>query len=943
MAIVALGVGFYSGLQMCKPDMIDTADEYLQEHNFYDYQIQSSYGIDDESVKLAKKAEGVADAEVGIEQDIIVDTSGKDEVILKAISIPKNINTLKLCHGRLPEKANECVVDNYHLSNAEYQIGKTIKIADSNKKKDRDNFAVKEFTVVGSVNSPLYLDYERGSTSIGNGSLDTYFYVSEDAFDMDVATQLYIKLKGNEYSFSEELENKLDKYEDPMDVLAENITAARRESIRREAQEEVDDARAEYNKGLSKYNSNKNKTYRTIKKTRKDIKDGLKIIPAKKKELKNTIADLKEKKTQLEYAIAMGMGDVEQMKGQLIQVKSGIKQAQQGITTLNNREKQAEKGLRTLDKQEKRADREFAKAKNKLNKAKREIDDAQQEIDDLEKGDSYSFSREDNLGYSTFDENATIVKNIAKIFPAFFFLVAALVCMTTMTRMIDEQRSQIGILKALGYSNGAVLSKYMFYSGSAATIGAVAGFFVGCRVFPSVIWHAYTMMYDFNEDINFMNDWKLGCGCLAVALICSMGATWISCAADFKVVPAQLIRPKAPKAGKRILLERVTPIWNRISFLYKVSFRNIFRYKKRFLMMVLGVSGCTALLIAGMGIDTTVKGVAKFQYNEVIMYDYQMIFDKDMSASDQNKFLEFADRKTENHGDILFVHSGTADFEHGNSSSEITLVASDSNRITDNVKLHYKDEAVDYPGEGEVAICRKLQHQYGTQIGDTITLKKDYKTMNAKVSAVYDNYIGETMYMTESTYKNGFGESPEIKTAYVIAPDSSSSEQIRREATALGKYDDCAATVVNQDMIDRVDSMMKSLNAIVYVVILCAGLLAFIVLYNLTNINIVERIREIATIKVLGFYQLETSQYVFRENIFLTAIAAVVGIPLGKWLLDFVVSNINVNMIFFVSRITWQNYIWAVVMTFIFAFVVNLAMQPRLRKVSMTESLKSIE
>ena len=929
LAIVALGVGFYSGLQMCKPDMLETANIYLQDHTLFDYQINSTYGIDDESVELALATDGVADAEAAIEQDIIMVGENKIESALKAISMPSNINSLNIVEGRLPEKSGECVVDNGNFDSKFYHLGETIKISPANKDDNSDKFAVQEFEIVGFVNSPLYLDYERGNTSVGNGSLDAFFYIEREDFDTDYYTQLYVKLDGNEYIFSDELAAKLSGAEDLMEDLAERITAARRTKEQNKAQDELDDKKADYNKGVKDYDKGK----KAYDKGVKDYKAGK---AATMKQFAAAEQQIKAAEEQLAAAIASGQIPPEQIEA--MQAEINAKKAE-----LSAGKAKAEAEFAAAESKLNKSGKKLKDAKKTLDDAKVKLDDGQHEIDTLEEGDSYSISREDNIGYSTFEQNANIVSNIAKIFPLFFFLVAALVCMTTMTRMMDDQRSQIGVLKALGYGNGAILSKYMFYSGSAATMGAVIGFFAGCRIFPKVIWNAYTMMYDFNADVAYRLDPVLGLECLAVALLCSMGATYFSCATDFGIAPAQLIRPKTPKAGKRILLERITPIWNRISFLYKVSFRNIFRYKKRFLMMVVGIAGCTALLIAGFGINTSIKGVAKFQFDEVTLYDYQIIFNEDMGKAEQQDFLDYANDKLDDPGKAFFLHSGTADLKTGSKSCEVTLVATDDPTVGGNIDLHRNGKQVAYPGDGEVVICGKLQHQYNIDIGDEITLTKEYNEMKVKVSGVFDNYVGEPIYMTTKTYEEGFGEKPEIRTAYVKYDNERSGEEIHEDAAVMSKYEHTAVTVVNQDTLDRVDSMMKSLNAVIYVVILCAGLLAFIVLYNLTNINITERIREIATIKVLGFRRMETSSYVFRENIFLTGFGALAGIPLGRWLLGFVIDNININMIYFVPRITWQNYLYSVLLTFAFALIVNIAMQPMLRNISMTESLKSIE
>lgn len=973
-AIVALGVGFFAGLKDCKASMVAEARSYLDRHNMYDYRILSSYGIDEESVELARNTKGVSGAEASKQIDVLAAGEDKNdnERVLKCISIPESINTVDLIEGRMPESDDECLVDDYNLKGGMYKIGSIIKLSKNNDKDTLKDFRSREFKIVGRISSPLYLDYQRGSSSLGNGSLDTFFYVNESVFDTDYYTDLFLTLEGDEPEFSDEDEAKLDKYEDSMNDLAEAVTAARRETARKEAQEELDEKKQEYEDGLQEYNDEKasaekkirdaekklNSGVRTIAKSRKEVSAQLSTLKSQKSQLEDGIKQAEETKAQAKMAYSAGMMTEEQykeaaakadavvkkLKTDLGKVNSGIKQYEAGLKELDKQEKQISSGRKELRTSKADAEREFADARRKLDEAREELDDAQEKIDEMETGNSYALSKEENMGYSSFKSNSSIVSNIAKIFPVFFFLVAALVCMTTMTRMVDEQRTQIGILKALGYSNGAVLGKYMFYSGSGSMLGAIAGFFAGCKVFPMVIWHAYTMMYDFSDSVPFIFDWKLLTISLAATMLCSMGATWVSVAADFREAPSELIRPKTPRAGKRILLERITPIWNRLSFLYKVSMRNIFRYKKRFFMMVLGVSGCTALLIAGIGINTTISKVAEYQFGEVSLYDYQLMFSKNMNADRQSDFMRFAEDETGDRvGDVLFLHSASLDTYNGKKKLEATCIATDSDEFSKYIDLHCGEEKIPYPGDGECVIVRKVQKELGVDVGDEIRLKEGYREMTARVVGVCDYYVGEVVFMNSATYSDGMGKAPEIKTAYVMAPEGSDETAIREIATAAGQYDDVAAVSVNLDTLEVVDKMMDSLKAIVFVVILCAGLLAFIVLFNLTNINITERIREIATIKVLGFNQLETSQYVFRENIFLTAIAALVGIPLGKWLLKFVIDNIVVSMIYFQPRLNTVDYVIAVALTFVFAMVVNLALQKRLRNVSMTESLKSIE
>ena len=1026
-AIVALGVGFFAGLKDCKPSMVKTARDYVDKYNLYDYQIACTYGIDLHSKEIAELHEGVSGAEASIQIDVMAETGEGDSVALKSISLPYDINKLRVVTGRLPEAADECVVDNYSMATYDYNEGQKITLSEDNDKDTLKKFKNKEFKIVGTINTPIYLDYQRGSTDIGNGNLTTFFFIPREAYDTDYYTQLYVKLDSKDEAFTREYEDFLKGKEDEMEDLASEINDARREKARKEAQDELEDKKKEYEDGLAEYESEKRNAESEISSARSEIRSGRNTISSKRKEVNATIADLNKKKSEAEAAdkkLDKGIADAEKSLEELNKNKSaadagitelenkrkeleaghaagvvddaaynaglaeisakeqelngnlkalndriqkaetGIKEAKEGkkktaegISKLNAGLAQAEEGLdtlaskeaelnsaeRTLNEKEAEANAEFAKAEKELEDAREKIEEAQDKIDDMEKGSSYAFAVTDNTGYSSFDSNSSIVDNISKIFPVFFFLIAALVCMTTMTRMIDEQRTQIGVLKALGYSNASIAGKYLFYSGSAAFLGSIVGFLIGCKVFPAVIWKAYTMMYDFSESVDFVFNPALGAISLATALLCCMGATWLTIRKDFKIAPAELIRPKTPPAGKRILLERIKPIWNRISFLYKVSIRNIFRDKKRFLMMVIGVSGCTALLIAGMGIKSTIAEVANYQFEEISLYDFTVVFSKNMNDKRKAEFSDIMKKAGVSEKDIKYIHQAETTIVMPKGNTDVTCTAATPDDFDRYISLHAGDKHIDFPAPGEVVVVKKLQHDYGINMGDTIRVRDGFKEAEFRVSGVADNYVFDTIYMSEDTYEQGFGKKPEIKSALVIAGDGATEDEIRDAGTAAAGYDETAAVSVNIDTRDNVDQMMKSLNSVVYVVILSAALLAFIVLYNLTNINITERVREIATIKVLGFYQMETSLYVFRENMFLTAIAAVVGIPLGKWLLKFVIDNIVVKMIYFEPKLTNMDIILAVILTFVFALGVNLVMQRRLANISMTESLKSVE
>ena len=667
-------------------------------------------------------------------------------------------------------------------------------------------------------------------------------------------------------------------------------------------------------------------------------------LAAQEAELSATKATIDSGLAEVTAGLATIEKNLPSVESGLTKIDEGFSQIETGRKELKDAKNDLADGWEAYNEGKAEADAEFADAEAEFADARADLEEAREEIDDIKAPDTYVLDRMTNIGYACFESDSSIVDGIAKVFPIFFFLVAALVCMTTMTRMVDEQRTQIGVLKALGYSNSAISAKYLFYSGSAAFIGCAIGFFGGCYLFPKVIWIAYGMMYDFSEQLVYILDVPLGILCLAVALLCSMGATLFSCYADFREVPAQLIRPKAPKSGKRILLERIPFFWNRMGFLYKVSFRNIFRYKKRFCMMILGISGCTALLVAGLGINDSVKNVVNDQYDQIQLYDCSVTFDKEMTEKRQSRFISKIEGEVE---DVLFVYQNTADMIAGGREKNINLIAtSDTTDMKRYMDLHDgKGNPVSWPGEGEAVICNNLADDYNIAVGDTITLRdEDRNEVSVTVSDIYENFVYNYILTTPSTLSDGWGYHPEKKTAYIhLKAEKDDDAAIHQSAAKILDEDRVVTVTVNNDLRNRVNNMMQSMNYVIILVVICAGALAFIVLYNLTNINITERIREIATIKVLGFYPKETSAYVFRENIFLTAISGLVGLGLGKWLLSFIVDQIQVDLMCFKDEISLLSYFLAFILTFFFSALVSVAMYGKLNKISMTESLKSIE
>ncbi len=1016
LAIVALGVGFFSGLKVCKADFLATGNQYTAQLNLYDFQLMTTLGLEDEDVEIIQAVEGVKAAEGTYSADAIIAFEDEEvgEAVVKFYTISDTINLLSVQAGTLPTAANEFAGDSTYFS--EEDLGTVIRISTTNDEDTIDMFAYEEYVLTAIVDSPVYLNFERGSTSLGNGTVSCYIYLTEDGWDSDVYTAIYVDLDCDYDTFSDEYDEYASIMESRLETALALCAQRRYESVVGDAQQKLDDAKqelADAENDLEQYQQELDDAKQELAdgesdlaaarqeladgqtqlaEARQELADGQEQIEQAKAELEDAlqayedgVASYESEKEaaylQLQMALAYGALDQEayaaavaeadqQFEAAWAQLEAARIQLEEGYAQLADQEAQlADASAQLLEKEAELADgyakiadgqaelvegeakiadaeAELADGEEQIADAKAELEDAQQEIDDIEYPTTYVLGHDSNIGCVCFESDAAIVDGIAKVFPIFFFMVAAMVCITTMTRMIDEQRTQIGVLKALGYSRRQILGKYTFYSGSAALIGATLGFAIGTHLFPWVIWTVYGMMYGF-ADIIFVPDWSLCILSVAVALLCSVGTTLFSCISELREVPAQMIRPKTPKSGKRIFLEYIPIIWNKLGFLLKVSIRNTFRYKKRFFMMVLGISGCTALLITGLGVKDSIANVVTMQYDEIYHIDYTVSFKSDMDEDMQAEFV----RETEAVASAyLFLYTGSVDAKANGTTKSINLVVcNESDDTSQFIDLHSGDTPIDYPGLDEGVINTNLAKLMGLSLGDTITVyDSDMREMTVTITALCDNYVYNYLYISDDTYEKNWG-TPEINSAFLLGVDEDYDSSVANASdphtagTVIMDAENVSSVSITQDFRDRISNMMQSLNYIVILVVVCAGALAFIVLYNLTNINITERIREIATIKVLGFYANETASYVFRENIILTGISALVGMPLGKALHAFVISQVKIDMLSFDVRITALSYCIGFFTTFVFAFIVNLVMQHKLQNISMTESLKSIE
>lgn len=997
-SIVCIGVGFFSGLSVTRESMIDTANDYTNAVQMYDYKLISTLGLTEEDIGAFASVDGIRTAEGSYSADFLwySEEAGSDYV-LSAHSLGTDINGVGLLYGRMPESPDECLADS--LIFGEDALGTVLTLSVNNDEDTFESFAHDEYTIVGIVNSPFYINRMRPSSRLGNGSSLAFVLIPDEGFSMEVYTEAYLGLQENAYVFSEEYEVLAERYEPAVTEALEERAAVRYSSLYSDASAEIADAEkevndakekladarveleenqqkladaeaelldgrkeladaeaeladgerkladgeAEYQKNLDEYNRSRTEAYDALNATKADL-DALGMLidagmatPEQAMQYTFGLALYQEEKAkadaafaEAETALAEAAAVLEDSRRQIADGKAEIAENRQKLT---DAEIEIEDGKEKLEDGRK----ELADAEAELAEAEPKIADAKEELSKLEEPTTFVLTRSVNTGYANLENDSAIVEGIARVFPIFFFAVAALVCSTTMARMVSDQRTEIGTLKALGCSDFRVMWKYILYSGSAALIGSVVGFLGGSWVFPTVIWTAYKMLYCYSETTNYILDLPLGVISLAVALTCSVGATIFSSKSELREMPASLIRPRAPQAGKRILLERIPGLWKHFRFLHKVSLRNIFRYKKRLVMMLLGISGCTALLLTGFGIGDSVKNIITFQYDEIMKYDFSVTLNDPADEEAMERFR----KDTEDCLDTLvFLHSTSADLYTDNGLKSPSLIVTDDISLTELVDLHLGETAVPYPTDGYAVINENLAKIGGYEIGDSIEMMvSETESITAEISGICENYVDNYIYITAGTYESALGYAPEIKTVFARGNGGDEHET----AAEIMNLDGVLNVSVVADTKAMVDDMMQSMNFVVLLVIACAAALAFVVLYNLSNINITERVREIATLKVLGFYPGEVSSYVFRENLMLTFLGALAGLPLGIALHSFVISQIKIDLVSFDVRILPVSFVYSFVLTILFTVLVDLFMRGKLNRINMAESLKSIE
>lgn len=1196
MILVALSVAFLSGLKATAPDMKHTGDDYLDSLHLADIQVLSTLGLTDEDIAALRAQDKIEDAEGEYVIDAFASSDSLDAVV-KALSLTdRGISDVLLREGRMPERADECVVEENMLSLMSISIGDTITLTPGDDLSDA--LAQDTYTVVGTVRSPVYLAVERGTSTLGSGTVKAYLYLPREAFTLDYYTAAYVRVSGaaEMTAFYDEYDDYIDDVIDSLEDFSEQRAILRHDELVDEATEKLDDAQKELDDAKAEADKELGDARRELADARKELDDGWKEYDDGKQELADSRTKLDDAKAELEdgeqeYAdgvkkydqavrdyekgqkdYADGVKDYEKGAQQLAdgeseleagkekldegqkqldalgntvagalqndpnyagvtggtiidelgrgdentaaatdaaldkmraQLEGGIAQAQQGLAKIDagiekcdevlaqidaalaalgeDQSEQAAAKRAVLEKQradtaaqrsalvqqrgkvsaqlselqsqlaalstvssgsiaankqqldQGRADYESGKqqlsagyrdlrdGKKELDKAKKELDeapqkladarkelaDARKELDDgwkeyydgeekyadgekeladayieltdgekdyreglreyedgkaeadekiadaeekiadarrkvadIESCEWYLFSRSYNPGYTGYGQDAERMANLASVFPVIFFLVAALVCLTTMTRMVEEQRVQIGSLKAMGYSGLAISRKYLLYGLLPSLTGGVFGLVIGYILFPKMIFTAYQIMYQM-PNIELRAYGGISAYSLLAAVACTTLATLWACLATLRETPASLMRPRTPKAGKRVFLEYIKPLWRKMSFTHKVTARNLFRYQKRFWMTVIGIGGCTALIIAGFGMRSSLLFTMSRQYDDLFHYSAQVTLSSNVLPEERQAVEDFLAGDSRVVNDVPCTASSATVITSSYSTTAYVEVmeADEIGKVID--LLDYKTgEPITMEDTG-VYIDQKLSELLKVSVGDTFFLDGDARG-DVTVAGIYEHYTGHFIYMTPSYYEQTLHADSE-PNAYLMNFTSDDTDTCNAIFEKLLSMNGVVTTSRMRDTQDTYMHSMERVDFVVVIIILAAAALAMVVLFNLSNINITERQRELATIKLLGFYDKEVSAYVYRENIVLTVFGILMGCFMGHWLHIYLVRSTEIDLMMFGRQTAPSAYVYAAILTMLFSVLVNVLAHFKMKKIDMVESLKSAE
>ena len=839
-------------------------------------------------------------------------------------------------------------------------MGDTITVQEEGEESD-SVLKRKTFTVAGIGGSPAYIAFSRGNTMLGSGEVLGFCYILPENFDMDVYTQVFLSVEGaeEEVAFTDAYDSLVATAKEKVEELSEKRCQVRYDEITGEAQEKIDDAKQELADGRKESDEKLADAEKTLTDGEEELEQGKKDLEDGKKQLSEARTQLDEQKTaldeqeeQLKTAEAQFGGSTPEIEAGKTKIAEAREQLSEGEKELETKESELAKAEETIKENEikladGRKDYEEAKkeAEDKIAEGEDKIADAEADLAALEFPAWTVSDRNDMTDYSGYADNANQMKSLGAVFPVLFFLVAALISLTTMTRMVEEERTQIGTLKALGYSKSSIAGKYVFYALLATVGGSVLGVLAGEKIFPYVIIDAYRIMYQHMDGM--VLDYQLDHALVAslVALFCTMAGTLSACGKELASTPAVLMRPPAPKEGKRVFLERIGFIWKHLSFSWKSTVRNLFRYKKRLFMTVFGIGGCMALLLVGFGLRDSIMDVVLLQYGEIQLYDGMLVLNEDASDAEVEALKkDLSSRSDVEESMDVYMKKHAAKGENG--TCEVYLMMPEKlENFSDFIHTRNRITKEAYTlGDEGIILAEKTAKMLGVKNGGSITVEStEGKEVEVPVAEICENYMQNFAYISPGLYEKLFGSVPEANNILFKGTDSSDEAAIEKTGQELLKNKAALSVTYIGTLAERLNSMLGSLDVVIVVLIISAGMLAFVVLYNLNNININERKRELATLKVLGFFDGEVSSYVFRENILLTVFGCILGVVLGSALHRYVITTVEIESYMFGRIIKIPSYLLAIALTFGFSFLVNLLMHFKLKKIDMVESLKSVE
>lgn len=987
--IIFLGAAVFSGLRNTPYTMAASADAYLNSHNYADLTYIATLGFSDEDVAKVRKLKGVKKVVPCYQFDaLFAHKDGKSGVtVYSQEKYEKSmLDRPELLKGRYPKKENECIID-VNLGKYNYKLGHTIELSNDN--------GTKTYKIVGIVNDPRYIsNVDRGTNTLGDGTNSGFVEVlNEGARELGLNkkvaelrnndhlyTSLLVDVEGTEkYNmFTSDYDNLIETVNTRVKSMLSEEMSDQYDQLTGDMQSQLDDAKKQYEEGYQEYKHNldsfnsqisqgkiklaeariqfyeqkkiylkkaaqvSNATQQAYNETKK-IDQEIKVLHDS---IKDTLRNIKDKDSAQD-AFTKILNDLNENLNNFNNKLQGVGQLLEGRIQLEKAQSQLDEAEAELNIQqsklevtENNAKVQLNAAKEQLDAAKAQIDQAQQQLNRIPKGVLYSLTKNENVGIVSYESYKQAIASIADVFPLIFFLVAALVSLTTMTRMIEEQRSYCGTLRALGYSKQDIIMQYIVYAFLATFFACILGILAGNQVFPRIIYFLFTyLMYGMNQSTVLVQKWSISLMTVLISVGVTLLATLSVCLQELVSTPSVLMRPKAPKAGKRILMERMPFIWKRLNFNQKVTMRNLFRYKKRFWMSVIGIAGCTALIMLGFGVKNSVSDIIPSQYEEV--YKYDALIKLNSNVEDTKKVENKIKR-------IEGVHNLTGAYRQnvtvlGNSEDYYStmVVYDNADEIKNFINFNdYKTKKKIILSDDGVVISQKLAEKLGVKKGENMTFSYDNTKYTVKVSNIVQQYVSHQVYMSKTFYENLTGTKSSASILYVDMNTKKSNIKTLKnylDHHNIGSMERLTASL------DEFQQRMSSLNIIVAILSGCAALLCFIVLYNLTNINIGERKGEIATIKVLGFRRKEYCDYIFRENIILSLIGASFGMFFGYFLHRFVVLTVEMDNMLFIRTMPLYIYLIAFGMTVGFTIIINLAMRHILDQVDMVESLKSIE